>query len=530
MKTEFKKVTGIGKETKRTIQENIQDLIHPWQYKDSEIHIVNIDSDITDVETNWNQEIRFRYGFNINDDKSLNIPTMFVQVNGIYTKKADYRAFIDKMDTKNTIRYKSTDGLFDSYKTIEIDEAYKLCKRNEVKAFSKVNTSTQRMMNQKLVEFIDKYKDEVNEGTFRKILGNIVCMEEPQITVLLQNFDYCFSNPKIIVENMDDSNFTDVSKYVLVFLYSLGFDILIFSPKGSAFLKNFEINTITLEKYLPPTEEKYDYREEEEIKRAEKEEKKQEKKRERERTKYERKRKRNNILLALGITLGILAFVGLLVFSVWQEESTKNNYEKITEGMNWSVTPTIMYINSDETIGYVYASEESAQSCTYDKDEEVKVIGVATDWVQIKTSSSTVYVKKENVREEMYDIDVSNFIMKIKVASDVNAYTFPNVESEVLHTYGAEDTIDATAYNSNWYQIDYHGDVGFVSREELTVYEEPVDTEDTSEIDTETDSEAEEVADGEITEESDDVGMTIIIIALGIFIFLLIIFAFIMLT
>lgn len=533
MKTDFRKVTGIGKETKRTLQENIQDLIHPWQYKDSEIHIVNIDSDITDIETNWNQEIRFRYGFNINEDKSLNIPTMFVQMNGIYSNKADYRALIEKMTTKNTIRYKNTDGLFDSYNYIEVPEARLLCKNNEVRAFEKVNTSTQKMMNKKLLEFIDRYEHEVKERTFQRILGNIINIEEPQIIALLQNFDYCFNNPKIIVENMDDNNFTDVSKYVLIFLYNLGFDILIFSPKGSSFLKSFEINTITLEKYLPPTEDKYDYREDEEIKRAEKEEKKLEKKKERERTKWDRRRKRNCILLTLVAVIGTCALIGLLSYAIWEEETSKKDFQKITDNMTWNIEPTIMYINSDDTIAYPYATEEATQSCTYDKDDEVKVIGISNDWVRIKTSSSTVYVKKENVREEMYDIDISNFIMKIKVGEEINAYTFPDMNTDILHTYKVGNTMNAIGYNSDWYQIDYHGDVGFVNRDELVIYEElEEESQENTEVETEnteTESETEEVLDGEITEDSDNIGLGLILGGIVIFLLLCLIFALIML-
>lgn len=529
MKTDFKKVTGIGKEVKTTIQENIQDLIHPWQYKDSEIHIINIDSDITDVETNWNQEIRFRYGFQINEDKSLNIPTMFVQMNGIYSKKSEYRALIEKMVTDTTIRFKDTNHLFDRYHSIEAEEARELCEQNKVDAFKNVNTSMRKMMTQKLLEFIEKYEHQIHTSVFQRVLGNIVYMEEPQIISLLQNFDYCFKNPKIIVENMDDDNFTDITKYVLIYLYTLGFDILIFSPKGSSFLRNYELNTITLEKYLPPTEEKYDYRDEEEIRKAEKEEKKQEKKKEKERTKWERKRRRNGILLGLligGVIIGFVAFMGYLI---WEEESTKSDFKKQTEKISWDMEAVTMYVNSDEVPAYAYASEESTQSSTFDKDDEVSVTGISSEWIRIKVSSGSAYIKKENVREDMYDIDVDNFIMNIKVAESVNAYTFPNTESEILHTFNAEDTMKATGYTSDWYQIDYHGDTGFVNRKELTVYEEPEDeqVEDTKEVE-DTNSESEEMTDGEITEDSTDVGIGLILIGILIFLGLCLIFTLIM--
>lgn len=539
MKTDFKKVTGIGKETKKTLQENIQNLIHPWQYKDSEIHIVNIDSDISDVESNWNEEIRFRQEFKINDDGSLNIPTVFVQINGIYSNKANYRAFIEKMNTPNSVRYKTTNNLFGWHQKLQLKEARKFCKNNEFLAFQKLNSSMQKMINKKLLEFIDKYDGEID--CLEEVLGTIYFMNDEKIISLLQNFDYCFNNPKIIVENMDDKNFEDVAKYILLFFYSIGFDIMIFSPKGSPFLKGIEINEITLEKYLSPTEEVYDYRDDEEIKKAKKEEKKEQKKRHRENTKYERARKRKSIFLGLLSFVGVLSLIGLMIYAIFSEVSEENNYQEITESMDWEEIPTIMYINCDDTPAYVYASEETEQNCTYNKDEEVNVLHISSDWVEVaKSSSSVVYIKKENVREKLYDIDVSNFSMKIKIGAEVNAYTFPDTKSEVLHVFDYEDTITATGYNSDWYQIDYNSKKGFVNRDELTVYEEQdenvQDVEKTSkseqneEIETKEQENAEEVLDGEIVEDTEDVNIiSLIAVAIVIFLILFVIFYVIML-
>ena len=527
MKTDFSKVTGIGKETKKTLQENIQDLIHPWQYKDADIHIVNIDSDISDVETNWNQDIRFRQGFKINEDGSLNIPTMFVQINGIYSKKSDYKALLDRMTTKNTIRYKTTDDLFHVYIGRTPDEVRDLCKNNEVYAFSKLNSSMQKMMNKKLLDFVDKYEKEIDD--FDLVLGNICSMKDMDIISMLQNFDYCFSNPKIIVENMDDRNFEDSAKYTLLFLYSVGFDIMIFSPKGSTFLKGIEINEITLEKYLSPTEESYDYRDEGEIKKAKKEKAKEDKKNYRERTKYERARKRNSFIFASLITAICLLVIGTLLWGGIQESSKQNDFEKIVADMDWEYVPTIMYVNSDEVVGYLYPSTDSTQNVTYDKDDEVEAIRISSDWVEVKKSSNSfVYIQKDDVREEMYDIETKNFSMYIKTATEINAYKYPDIESEVLHTYKAEDMIVATAYNSDWYQIDYNAKTGFVNREELTMYDRGTE-ENVEDIEIEENEETETVLDGEIVEETNDITGVLLLVAIVIFIILFLIFCAIML-
>ena len=153
---------------------------------------------------------------------------------------------------------------------------------------------------------------------------------------------------------------------------------------------------------------------------------------------------------------------------------------------------------------------------------------------------SVVYIKKENVREKLYDIDVSNFSMKIKIGAEVNAYTFPDTKSEVLHVFDYEDTITATGYNSDWYQIDYNSKKGFVNRDELTVYEEQdenvQDVEKTSkseqneEIETKEQENAEEVLDGEIVEDTEDVNIiSLIAVAIVIFLILFVIFYVIML-
>lgn len=273
------RIKGLGKETTEYFQSEIENMIYPWQYKESEIHIINIDCVLSDIKTYWNEDIRFRKGFQINKDNSLNIPTIFVQINGIYKNKSEYRKLLEFMNTSNSIHFKNMKNMFQfevnmylklqtffdkNIEKMNYEARNEFLLKQEINSFSNVNLFAENLLYNKFENFIKKYPNLSNE-VYVKILNL-----NNDILNLFQNFDFPFKNPKIIVENMENDDLSNENKYVLMFLYSLGFDIVIFSPKGLNFLKDYKINTITLDYYLNPNEKTYDYIEDNIIKKLNK--------------------------------------------------------------------------------------------------------------------------------------------------------------------------------------------------------------------------------------------------------------------
>lgn len=532
------KITGIGKETSENIRSQIESLIQPWQYKNSDIHIVNVDSVLSDVETNWNQDIRFRHGFNINDDKSLNVPTMFVQINGIYEDKKQYEKFINDMDTKETYHVKNMPifekdsdwyhSYTDTIKSIlafdkEDDELPDTCTIDFVPGtFKKLHTSVQKMICRKLEAFVDKYLDGMPYEDQKDILYRIISLND-DILNLLQNFDYPFKNPKIMVEDMKGQTFEEGDKYVLIFLYSLGFDILIFSPKGQEFLPNYPINTITLDRYLATNEDTYDYRDDKVIEKEKKDKVKQEKKKQ---WNFKRKKIFSDIIAAVIVIAFIALIIGVVGFLVYIA-SLPEDMEKTTNDMTWYNNQITMYADQNETPAYQYANTESEILKILPEGEEVTVVEFNDTWYKVLITGSNYYIPEEYLREKLYDIDMENFVMTIIAGGNVSAYKYPDIDSEVVFSYKENDKIKALGYTNDWYMVEKSSDIGFINRDELTVQDkEDTETETTSTPETEETGET--MTDGEITENTEDITLgDLILVALLILIILLLVFFFI---
>lgn len=466
------KIKGIGKETTEELRRNIPSYISPWQYKDSDINIINIESVLSDVITNWNQEMRFRQGFSINEDNSLNLPTFFMQINGIYNDKNKYRNFISELETKDTIRIKETKNMFKFKSMIDMDKLFVdgILNTNYIKKigcnFSSINESMEKMLYKKLQEFYKKYPN-IDSTIYSKI----VYLNEKYLN-LLHNFDYCFSNPKILVENMDDDNFTDSDKYVLIFLYSLGFDILIFSPKGLKFLSDYKINSITLDCYLSNMQDIYDYRDDKDIQKEEKEKKKKEKDKEKNLKKMRRKEKIKTFFWISFILILILSAIGGIGYAIYYDMTLSDDarMQKYTDNLSFKTPTDVVYVNIDDINVYKYPSDDSEiyskDTISLDKNEKLERLAFTDNWSKFKTSNGTnYYLKNSEIRESYYKDEVLTFSKNITTTKEINVYQFMNIDDEILFTYQKDDNIKIIGYTDDFYQVEKDGDIGFIEKD-----------------------------------------------------------------
>ena len=474
---------GIGKETTEYLQKELQEVIHPWQYKDSDIHIINIESVLSDVLSNWNEEIRFRQGFAINEDNSINIPTMFVQINGIFNDKNKYREFLDSLETKNSIRFKDTKNLFEE--NIEISkklynfqfEDYDLDKmkinfekRNKYllntkfNIFDSINESARNLLYLKFKEFVNNYP-KLNSKVYSKIINL-----DKKILNLLQNFDYCFANPKIIVENMNDKEFYNEDKYVLIFLYSLGFDIVIFSPKGLKFLDDYKINSITLDCYLNQDVESYDYRADKDIKKEEKDKLKEGKKK-------LKKKRFYNFLSLIPILIILAVNILCICIGIYEDNLSEESKMKQTESsMNFETPTRIAYVDSENPIIYDYPTDDYKSSIneniSLNKDDEIEVVKENSTWVQFKKSNTLYYIKKDDIRDKYYQKDINTFELNLVANQEIPIYQMEDKNSEVIANYEKDDNIVAIGYTKDFYQVKKGNKVGFIVKDLINLEEE----------------------------------------------------------
>lgn len=473
---------GIGKETTEYLQKELQGVIHPWQYKDSDIHIINIESVLSDVLSNWNEEIRFRQGFAINEDNSINIPTMFVQINGIFNDKNKYREFLDSLETKNSIRFKNTKNLFKentgiskkldnlqfedcdlAKMKINFEKRKKYLLNTKFNTFDSINESARNLLYLKFKEFVNNYP-ELDSKVYSKIINL-----DKKILNLLQNFDYCFANPKIIVENMNDKEFYNEDKYVLMFLYSLGFDIVIFSPKGLKFLDDYKINSITLDSYLNQDIESYDYRADKDIKKEEKDKLKKEKK-------TLKKKRFSNFLSMFPILIILIGIILCICIAIYEDNlSEEAKMKHIESSMNFETPTRIAYVDSDNPTIYNYPTDDYESSIneniSLDKNDEIEVVKENSTWVQFKESNTLYYIKKDDIRDKYYQKDINTFELNLVANKKTPIYQMEDKNSEVIANYKKDDNIVAIGYTKDFYQVKKGNKVGFIEKDLINLEE-----------------------------------------------------------
>ena len=246
--------------------------IYPWQYQDYKMISVNYNVVLSDIETYWNTEARFREGFKVNEEKKeIYIPNFFTKVNGIHHKMDDYKKFVIMLkDAKNTVVMNEEPAYYGLPKNKEgekicstIEEARKknkeenFCELNikdlmqgkffiyktEYTHFDELTSAKQRTVLSLIEEVVEKNKNEWDEQ--KMLLFISCCLNIPKsVAILLNNFDYSFHVPKILY-TLD--TMSEATAMYLWILNELGFDILLLQPSGKNTIERyFDINELSL--------------------------------------------------------------------------------------------------------------------------------------------------------------------------------------------------------------------------------------------------------------------------------------------
>lgn len=242
----------------KTCQKEVSDqigLIYPFQFKGFETISLNYDCILEEVENYWNQEARFREGFEFTDT-TVTIPNFFTKITGVHKRKKEYKKYIEKFtQSKNSIIFNSVKDFekslnhitditrnlpseFASFNQIVSKYKYDNVKLNEVR-FCNIPISLKP-------NFIKAYETVLSRTKNKDFKNNCFTLADKYLT-LLNSFDYSKNVPKIIIMEQANEALTELDCLWLDFLNELCFDILIFAPTGNNDIETYlDINSFFL--------------------------------------------------------------------------------------------------------------------------------------------------------------------------------------------------------------------------------------------------------------------------------------------
>lgn len=263
------KVETIGKNYKEGYSKYLFDGIktfEPRQIFHLDNKIVHIDCILEDLNTYWYEENRIRPSFKV-ENNTVYTPNFFIKINGVYNKqnkykelikslsdREDYTNFITKIKISDLVKKRSLKD--DEYSLVYVIENFKInedrLKSNKIYSLSRYNIDLQNRIINKLNDFLYrrgfKSKDYVQEDFIYLIL-NVICNNS--IIKVLENFDYPFKVPKLIIYDERGYSTSKIDIMMLEFLNTLGIDIVIISPFGNYFIENniksYELSTFSLD-------------------------------------------------------------------------------------------------------------------------------------------------------------------------------------------------------------------------------------------------------------------------------------------
>ncbi|WDV45605.1 YceG family protein [Clostridiaceae bacterium M8S5] len=222
----------------------------PWQFESYETKPLTLKTTIDEVKLLWREEARMRTGFKV-ENKTVYIPNLFVKISGVYEDISIYWNDVSTFkNSENTIFYSNLpftttqytrESLYkcayilDSEGFVDKDKLFS----SPLYKFSYLRTHLQELIVHKINQLfvLPIFKNEINKDYKLKIIISILTMDK-QILNLIQNFDYPFKVPKIVIYDNNESMFNDQDIAVLSFLNLFGFDILILTPTGYNNIEN----------------------------------------------------------------------------------------------------------------------------------------------------------------------------------------------------------------------------------------------------------------------------------------------------
>lgn len=259
----------IGKQLQNEVEDALYDgnILKHWSLRDYKVRPIYLDAILEDVKTYWNEEVRFREGFEIDKvNKIVNIPNFYIKIDGTYENNKDYKNLRNKfltgvvyhntpleIETKvfkslNQPDFQKILNKIKKDKNVNLEDLKKISYPNNL--LFELNSYILNYLIEKLNEFIQINKDDYD---ITSLISQFVNLDE-NIYKELNNWDFGFRNPKITIINENKQNIDLLFLEYIDFFNFLGFDIIFFSERGENFpnKKNHYngLITIVLDKFI----------------------------------------------------------------------------------------------------------------------------------------------------------------------------------------------------------------------------------------------------------------------------------------
>lgn len=223
-------------------------VFRPWSFRKGTTYPLCIDAVKEDIDTYWDEDARFRPEFKTNDN-IVYIPNFMTKINGVYFDITKYKELVNKTISKKLTVFKESVNII-GYNISE-EDIYSLAfvlddnsispekiKKHDIYKLDKVNIDTQNFIISKLNDFISIYSQKIDMKEVLKLIGIVINMPNEYV-YLIENFDFPYKVPKLVIYIPDRSTFEMSTGLFINFLNLIGLDILIYSPTGSPSIEDY---------------------------------------------------------------------------------------------------------------------------------------------------------------------------------------------------------------------------------------------------------------------------------------------------
>lgn len=257
-------IQTVAKKAKEEFTDNIYKnnnyVFKPWQFKNGTTVPIYIDAVVEDIKTYWEQDARFREGFEVKGNE-VYIPNFFTKINGIPFDKLFYKDLVNstknsqltvfKENTELIVENFSKEDMFSLMFVMTYDKVdFEKIRQHKLYQLSRVNIDVQRFIINKYNEFAEKFKKSVQQIDLIKLLACIITCDMDFIKII-ENFDFPFRVPKVVIYLKDRESFDLLNSLFIHYLNLIGMDIVIYSPTGTESIENNlfgnYINIITMD-------------------------------------------------------------------------------------------------------------------------------------------------------------------------------------------------------------------------------------------------------------------------------------------
>lgn len=217
-----------------------------WQFRDGSTKPLFIRSTVIDLIHNYTEPAKVRNGFKVNG-KVVTVPNYFFQIDGMYNDYQEYRKLVmECISTPNTLvltdRCRSLiSGVIDKQDRLKLsfcqlsDGTYDISELKKLPFYpwDKYRDSLEDFMLNKINDVLKDcmFKKKLSKEDEFRFICDIFVMNE-SIIRMADNFDFPDKVPKLVVFLNNEDFIEDRILYIIGYIVTLGFDVVIFSPAG----------------------------------------------------------------------------------------------------------------------------------------------------------------------------------------------------------------------------------------------------------------------------------------------------------